>query len=96
MESHLFGHQKGAFTGADRARPGLFQMASGGSLFLDELGNLPLPLQAKLLRALQERAVTPVGGTEPVPFTARLLCASNADLPAGRRNAAQHLSRVVD
>jgi DNA-binding NtrC family response regulator len=85
MESHLFGHQKGAFTGADRARPGLFQMASGGSLFLDELGNLPLALQAKLLRALQERAVVPVGGSEPVPFSARLLCASNADLPAAVR-----------
>jgi DNA-binding NtrC family response regulator len=80
LESHLFGHEKGAFTGADRARPGLFQMATGGTLFLDELGNLPLPLQAKLLRALQERAVTPVGGSQPVPFQARLVCATNADL----------------
>ncbi|MCC7063865.1 MAG: sigma-54-dependent Fis family transcriptional regulator [Planctomycetes bacterium] len=80
LESHLFGHQKGAFTGADRARPGLFQMADGGTLFLDELGNLPLALQAKLLRALQERVVIPVGGSEPVPFRARLLCATNADL----------------
>ncbi len=80
LESHLFGHEKGAFTGADRARPGLFQMATGGTLFLDELGNLPLPLQAKLLRALQERAVTPVGGSQPVPFTARLVCATNAAL----------------
>ncbi|MEO6596697.1 MAG: sigma-54 dependent transcriptional regulator, partial [Planctomycetota bacterium] len=80
LESHLFGHEKGAFTGADRARPGLFQMADSGTLFLDELGNLPLPLQAKLLRALQERAVVPVGGTAPVPFQARLLCATNAEL----------------
>jgi DNA-binding NtrC family response regulator len=85
LESHLFGHQKGAFTGADRARPGLFQMADGGTLFLDELGNLPLSLQAKLLRALQERTVVPVGGSEPVPFRARLLCATNADLAAAVR-----------
>ncbi|HEB52161.1 MAG TPA: sigma-54-dependent Fis family transcriptional regulator [bacterium] len=80
LESQLFGHEKGAFTGADRKRPGLFAMAHGGTLFLDELGNLPLPLQAKLLRALQERCVVPVGGSEPVPFHARLLTATNADL----------------
>ncbi|MBL9078556.1 MAG: sigma-54-dependent Fis family transcriptional regulator [Planctomycetes bacterium] len=80
LESQLFGHEKGAFTGADRARTGLFAMANGGTLFLDELGNLPLALQAKLLRALQERAVTPVGGSTPVPFQARLVCATNADL----------------
>jgi DNA-binding NtrC family response regulator len=80
LESHLFGHEKGAFTGADRARTGLFQMANGGTLLLDELGNLPMALQVKLLRALQERAVMPVGGSEPVPFQARLLCATNADL----------------
>jgi DNA-binding NtrC family response regulator len=82
LESQLFGHEKGAFTGADRARPGLFTMADGGTLFLDELGNLPLTLQAKLLRALQERAVVPVGGSQPVPFRARLLCATNTDLGA--------------
>jgi two-component system, NtrC family, response regulator HydG len=80
LESQLFGHTKGAFTGADRSHEGLFPMADGGTLFLDELGNLPLPLQAKLLRALQERAVTPIGGSTPVPFRARLLCATNADL----------------
>ena len=80
LESQLFGHERGAFTGADRARQGLFAMADGGTLFLDELGNLPLPLQAKLLRALQERVVVPVGGSEPVPFRARLLTATNADL----------------
>ena len=78
----MFGHEKGAFTGADRARQGLFAMADGGTLFLDELGNLPLSLQAKLLRALQERSVVPVGGSEPVPFRARLLTATNADLQA--------------
>jgi len=80
MESQLFGHRKGAFTGADRDRIGLFSMADGGTLFLDELANLPLALQAKLLRALQERAVAPVGGGDPVPFRARLLCATNATL----------------
>jgi DNA-binding NtrC family response regulator len=80
LESQLFGHQKGAFTGADRARSGLFAMADGGTLFLDELGNLPLTLQQKLLRALQERVVVPVGGSTPVPFRARLVCATNSDL----------------
>ncbi len=88
MESQLFGHRKGAFTGADENRSGLFRMADGGTLFLDELGNLPLALQAKLLRALQERSVVPVGGGDPVPFNARLLCATNAslqdDMQAGR------------
>lgn len=82
LESQLFGHRKGAFTGADRARPGLFSMANGGTLFLDELGNLPLALQAKLLRALQERTVTPVGGEQPVSFDARLVAATNAELTA--------------
>lgn len=80
LESQLFGHERGAFTGADRSRQGLFAMADGGTLFLDELGNLPLPLQAKLLRALQERVIVPVGGNKPVPFRARLLTATNADL----------------
>tara|TARA_R110002072_G_scaffold87129_7_gene196699 strand:- start:143 stop:1543 length:1401 start_codon:yes stop_codon:yes gene_type:complete len=80
LESQLFGHERGAFTGADRSRQGLFVMADGGTLFLDELGNLPLPLQAKLLRALQERVIVPVGGHKPVPFRARLLTATNADL----------------
>jgi DNA-binding NtrC family response regulator len=82
LESQLFGHEKGAFTGADRARTGLFPMADGGTLFLDELGNLPLPLQAKLLRALQERTVTPLGSSKPTPFRARVVAATNADLAA--------------
>ena len=80
MESQLFGHRKGAFTGAIQDSAGLFRMADGGTLFLDELGNLPLALQAKLLRVLQERVVVPVGGGEPVPFDARLISATNAQL----------------
>ncbi len=80
LESQLFGHERGAFTGADRARQGLFAMAEGGTLFLDELGNLPLLLQAKLLRALQERVIVPVGGSKPIPFRARLITATNSDL----------------
>jgi DNA-binding NtrC family response regulator len=82
MESQLFGHKKGAFTGADQDRPGLFRMADRGTLFLDELGNLPLALQSKLLRALQERSVVPVGGGDPLPFDARLVAATNTDLQA--------------
>ncbi|GAB4145475.1 MAG: sigma 54-interacting transcriptional regulator [Planctomycetota bacterium] len=86
LESHLFGHRKGAFTGAIADRPGLFVLADRGTLFLDEIGNLPLVLQAKLLRALQERAVTPVGGDRPIPFRARLLCATNDDIEAAVRD----------
>ncbi len=86
MESLLFGHRRGAFTGATDHREGLFTKADGGTLFLDEIGNLPPPLQPRLLRALQERSVVPVGGDTPVPFDARLLCATNVDLAA----AVQH------
>jgi two-component system response regulator AtoC len=80
LESELFGHEKGAFTGADRARPGKFELAAGGTLFLDEIAELALPLQAKLLRALQERTVERVGGTQPLRVTARIIAASHADL----------------
>jgi two-component system response regulator HydG len=80
LESELFGHVKGSFTGAHKDKTGLLVAASGGSFFLDEVGELDRELQVKLLRALQERQVLPVGGTRPVPFDARLIAATNADL----------------
>ncbi len=80
IESELLGHEKGAFTGADRLHKGCFEAAEGGTLFLDEIGNLPLSMQSKLLRALQERRITRVGGTTPIDLNVRILCATNEDL----------------
>ena len=80
IESELFGHVKGAFTGAITDRKGAFLQANGGTLFLDELGELPIELQPKLLRALEQRAVRPVGGDQPQNFDARIVAATNRDL----------------
>jgi two-component system response regulator PilR (NtrC family) len=82
MESELFGHKKGAFTGAIADAPGLFLQADGGSLFLDEIGELSLGLQVKLLRALQERKIKPVGASEELEVDARVIAATNRDLEA--------------
>src|SRR5881296_164035 len=80
IESELFGYEKGAFTGAHQRKEGQFQLAGGGTLFLDEIVNLPLPTQAKLLRALQERQVQPLGSKRPVQVLARIIAASNVPL----------------
>jgi len=81
IESELFGHERGAFTGAHRRRPGRFEEADGGTLFLDEIAAMPLPLQATLLRVLQERRFTRLGGTGEVECDVRVMAASNRDLP---------------
>lgn len=80
LESQLFGYCKGAFTGAQKDTPGFFQAANGGTLFLDELGEMPLSAQVKLLRALEERAVVPVGGTKEQPIDVRIIAATNRNL----------------
>jgi two-component system, NtrC family, nitrogen regulation response regulator GlnG len=80
IESELYGHEKGSFTGAVERRPGKFELASGGTLFLDEIGEMPVELQAKLLRVLQEREVDRVGGNRPLPVDVRIVAATNQDL----------------
>jgi two-component system response regulator FlrC len=82
LESTLFGYEKGAFTGAHAASPGKFELAQGGTLLLDEISEMPLPLQAKLLRVLQEREVERVGGRKPVPVDIRVIATSNRDMAA--------------
>jgi two-component system, NtrC family, response regulator len=82
LESELFGHEKGAFTGAVKTTEGKIELANGGTLFLDEIGDIPLPLQVKLLRFLQERVIERIGGRKPIPVDTRIVCATHRDLDA--------------
>ena len=88
VESELFGHEKGAFTGADKVRKGAFQIASGGSIFLDEIGELPLQTQAVLLRVLEQKEIRRVGGEATIKVDARVIAATNRDLDEESRNGA--------
>jgi len=82
LESELFGYEKGAFTGAAKTTPGRIETAHGGTLMLDEIGDLPFPLQSKLLRFLQERTIERIGGRQEIPVDVRIVCATHQDLPA--------------
>ncbi|MDR0709209.1 MAG: sigma-54 dependent transcriptional regulator, partial [Spirochaetaceae bacterium] len=82
MESELFGHEKGSFTGAAARKQGLFELAGRGSIFLDEIGEMPMPLQVKLLRVLQEKKIRRLGGNNDIPVTARIISATNRDIEA--------------
>ncbi|WP_188056194.1 PEP-CTERM-box response regulator transcription factor [Sphingosinithalassobacter sp. CS137] len=82
LESELFGHEKGAFTGAVKTTEGKIEQANGGTLFLDEVGDIPLPLQVKLLRFLQERVIERIGGRKPIPVDTRIVCATHQDVDA--------------
>jgi nitrogen regulation protein NR(I) len=82
LESELFGHERGAFTGATHRRAGKIEQAQGGTVFLDEIGDMPLPIQAKLLRLLQERQIERLGGTGPIPVDVRIIAATNRDIEA--------------
>lgn len=86
VETELFGYVKGAFTGADHSKRGLLHVANEGTIFLDEIGELPLFLQPKLLRALQEKEIRPVGSTERIPINGRVIAATNRDLEAAVRD----------
>ncbi|MCE9635128.1 MAG: sigma 54-interacting transcriptional regulator [Planctomycetes bacterium] len=80
LESELFGYERGAFTGADKSKPGRFELADGGTLVLDEIGEMPLNVQAKILRVLEDRTVEHLGGTRPVPVNVRIIASTNRDL----------------
>ncbi len=86
LESELFGYDRGAFTGADSRKIGMFELAASGTLFMDEIGEMPLPLQVKILRAIQERSIRRLGGTRQIPIGARIIAATNRDLESDVRD----------